>query len=63
MHPLSKVLPRGFENGCSIQLAQRRREEAMFVVLFLKSWAQFVEMLDLNVGFNPGKIMFSSNTS
>lgn len=32
---------------------------AMFVVLFLKIWAQFVEILDLNVGFNTGK-MFSN---
>lgn len=30
---------------------------AMFVVLFLKIWAPFVEILDLNVGFIPRKML------
>ena len=35
--------------------SEEENSEAMFVVLFLKSCAHFVDILDLNLGFTPGK--------
>lgn len=35
--------------------SKKENSGAMFVVLFLKGWAQFVETLDWNIGFAPSK--------